>query len=824
MIMKTRLTLLGTLAISLMGFTAQAQKAFYGTVKGKIAAQDKPVEAASVALLKAADSSIFKLAVSDKEGQYEIDNIKQGKYLLSVKAAGHITYYGKTFEIAETNQSYESPVINLQILTKELAAVTVVSAKPLIEQKLDRTIVNVDASVTNAGATAMEVLEKSPGITVDKDGNISLKGKQGVQVFIDGRPTYLSGQDLANMLRNMQSAQLDQLEIMTNPPAKYDAAGNSGVINIKTKKNKQVGYNGSVTAGYGQGVFPKTNESANLNYRNGSVNIFGNLGYSHRERFQRLDIQRKFTDDITKTVKSNFDQSTDIKNKDDNWNGKLGMDYYASKKTTIGFVMNGSSSIQNQKSTGIIHIADPLNNLLSQTNALSVNQQKWNNLSSNINMHHLIDSTGTEITADLDYIQYDSKNPQTVTNQYFNAAGGPLAGAKPDTLFGSLPQNIAIYSAKVDYVHPLKNGAKIEAGWKSSYVKTDNNATYDSLINNALVHDYGRSNHFIYEENINAAYVNVSSPISKKISAQLGLRAEHTLSKGNQLTNGIVFNRNYVQLFPTLYLQFQKDAKNTFVFNYGKRVGRPDYEDLNPFVGFLDRYTFQQGNPYLQPQISHNLELSHTFMGFLTTTLNYTKTTDIIQDVLEQNSAKNETLIKKSNIANQRQSGISVNAFFKYSKTWSNNIYANLYNNEYQGIINGEAAKTNNTTAVFNVSEQFSFKKGWGAELSGFYRTAGIEGILKIEALGAMNMGVTKQVLKNKGSLRLGVRDVLWSQRVHGASVLNSVNARFQQFNDTRVINLSFTYRFNKGKVGNTQRKRGGANEEADRVKTGNGN
>lgn len=821
--MKKIVTMLTFLGLITSAFTAQAQNTVTGKVNGIVSSNQKPVESASVSLLKAKDSSVVKLAVSDKTGGFEIENVKAGKYLLLVQSLGHVKYYGPSFEISSANAVYTNSGIELKMASKELTGVTVVSQKPLIEQKIDRTVVNVEASVSNTGSNAMEVLEKSPGISVDKDGNISLKGKQGVQVFVDGRPTYLSGQDLANMLRNMQSAQLDQLEIMTNPPAKYDAAGNSGIINIKTKKNKQVGYNGSVTVGYGQGVYPKTNESVNMNYRAGKVNLFGNGSYAYRERFQHLEIQRKFIDAASKNVLSNFDQLNNLRNNDESYSAKIGMDYFASKKTTLGFVLNGGKSLNDFTSRGAINISDPNFNLLSQTRAMSDNEQTWNNFSTNFNIRQLLDTTGSEITADFDYIRYKAANGQSVTNKYFDANGNPSTTAKSDTLLGNLPQDISIYSIKVDYLKPLKRGARFEAGFKSSFVKTDNNASYDSLKNGIIVRDVNRSNHFVYDENINAAYVNYSRPLSKKLSGQFGLRMEHTHSNGDQRTTGIVFKRDYVQFFPTFYLQFQANTKNTYVLNYGKRIRRPDYQSLNPFVTFLDRYTYEQGNPNLQPQFSHNIELTHTYNNFLTTTLNYTNTTDIIQQVLEQNTSKNESYIKQTNIANQQQYGVSVNAFVPLAKWWTSNIYVNVFNNRFSGIINGDPVTISATTGMFNITEQFKFNKGWGAEISGFGRTEGIDGIFRIKAFGTMNLGISKQMMKNKGSLRISVRDVLWSQRIKGESRYSNIDAKFQQFGESRVVNVSFTYRFSKGKVANVQRKRGGANEEASRVKAGDG-
>lgn len=796
-----------------------AQTSWKGKVTGKVTSTQKPVESATIGVLRSNDSSLVKLGVSDKSGNFDIDNLDGGNYLLAIQAMGNKKFITAPFTLSKSSPEKTFSDIQLIQESKQLAGVTVSSAKPLIEQKIDRTIVNVDATLSNTGSNAMEVLEKSPGISVDKDGNISLKGKQGVQVFVDGRPTYLSGQDLANMLRNMQSSQLDQLEIMTNPPAKYDAAGNSGVINLKTKKTKQVGYTGSITAGYGQGVYPKANSSANINYRTGKINLFGNASYGYRESFQNLKIQRKFIDAQTKTTKSNFSQENLLRDNNESFNGKIGLDYFASKKTTLGIVFNGGKSFNEFTSRGDIDIMNPNYQLLSNTRAASDNKETWKNFSTNLNLRQILDTTGSEITTDLDYIHYNSANNQKITNGYYDAQGGNLPGSRPDTLLGNLPQVIDIYSFKVDYLKPLKKGARFEAGIKSSFVKTDNNAAYDSLINNLPVRDMGRSNHFVYKENVNAAYVNYSRPLSKKWNAQLGLRMEHTHSSGNQLTTGIQFNRNYVQLFPTAYVQYQANPKNVFVLNYGKRISRPDYQSLNPFVTFLDRYTYEQGNPNLQPQFSHNIEFTHTYNNFLTTTLNYTNTTDIIQEVLEQNTLKNETYVKQTNIANQKQYGLSVNAFFPVTKWWTSNIYLNVYHNEFSGIINGDPVTISATTGMTNIMEQFKFNKGWGAEVSGFYRTEGIEGIFRIKGFGMMNLGISKQMMKNKGSLRISLRDVLWSQKIKGESRYSNIDAQFQQYRESRVLNVSFTYRFSKGKVNNTQRKRGGASEEASRVK-----
>jgi Outer membrane protein beta-barrel family/Carboxypeptidase regulatory-like domain len=814
--------ILMTVALSCLSLVSYSQEKT-GKVNGTVIdGNAKNIESATITLLKAQDSSVIKMSVADKTGKFVFEAIPEGTYMVSITAVGHQKGYSETFEVSPANSPLTLKTIELVPLAKSIGGVTVLAKKPLIEQKIDRTIVNVEASVTNVGNSALEVLEKSPGITVDKDGNISLKGKQGVIIMIDGRPSYLSGPDLANMLRSMNASQLEQIEIMTNPPAKYDAAGNSGVINIKTKKNKQFGYNGSITSGYTQGKYPRFNEGANFNYRNGKVNLFTSLNYNRNHRGEKLFITRNFRELTTKNILSMFDQKSEMQNQSHYYNGKVGLDYSASKKTTLGIVLNGFYNPSTWMSNTNTYIYNPSGVLTNQTKAFSQNDEKWKNFSGNFNFRHVFDSAGQELTTDLDYIQYRSTSKQPLISSYYDNMSNLIK--TPDTLMGDLPQDITIYSGKADYSLPLKKGAKFEAGIKSSYVKTDNNANYDSLQNGQQVHDYNRSNHFVYEENINAAYVNYNRPLGKKWSGQFGLRLENTNAKGNQLTTGQAFKRNYTQLFPTVYLQYSANEKNQFVINYGRRINRPDYGDLNPFIHFLDRYTFEQGNPNIKPQFSHNIELTHTYKGFLNTTLNYSSTTDIIQQVLEQNEVTNETFIKKANIASSKQVGLSVSAYKELTKWWSGNVYMNVYNNHFKGIVNkSDYISIGVTGMMVQAQQQFKWGKGWGAELSGFYRSKGLEGVIFIQPIGQVSAGFSKQVMKNKGSVRLNFRDIFAGSVFKGYSKYGNVDAQFKDINDSRAVSMSFTYRFNKGKLkAGSSRKTDSASDEQNRVKAGN--
>ncbi len=830
--MKQFFSLLAAMSIAVCSY---AQSASGGKITGSIkdGGNQKIIDAASVSLLRAKDSSLVKVAVADKDGNFSFENVKDGNYLVLATSVGHSKSYSSQFSIAADKLSAHVGVLQLIPAEKALKEVSVTAKKPLIERKLDRTIVNVEASITSAGNTALEVLEKAPGVSVDKDGNISLKGKSGVIIYLDGRPSYLSGPDLANMLRNMTAAQLDQIEIMTNPPAKYDAAGNAGVINIKTKKNKQFGYNGSITTGYTQGRYARFNEAVSFNYRNKKINFFSNFSYNRNHRSQELYILRNFRDANTKNIKSIFDQSTDMESQSHNYNAKAGLDYTVSKNTTIGLVLNGFYNPSLWQSSTRTSIYDPNYILTDVTTAYTENEEKWKNFSTNFNFRTKLDTTGQELTADLDFIQYKATSVQPLTSTYFDNAGNQLKA--PEILNGTLPTNIKIYSGKADYTLPLKKDAKFEAGIKTSFVNNDNNARYDSLKAGYSVLDSARSNHFIYEENINAAYVNYSRPLGKKWNAQLGLRVENTNSNG--ISKGYTFNttqnkfeytetkfkRSYTQLFPTVYLQYTANEKNQFVINYGRRIERPDYQDMNPFVHFLDRYTFEQGNPNLSAQFAHNIELSHTYKGFLTSTINYTKTTDIIQMVLEQNDVTNETFVKKANIASSEQIGLAITANKSITKWWSGNIYANVYNNHFKGFVGTEPISVGVTSLMVQLQQQFKFSKGWAAEISGFYRSKGLEGVIYIKPIAQLNAGVSKQVLKNKGSLRLNIRDIFAGGVFKGYSKYGTVDANFKNVNDSRAVSLTFTYRFNKGKLKATSSRRtSGASDEQNRVKSGN--
>jgi hypothetical protein len=797
-----------------------------GELKGKITGlvvdgNTKIIESATIALQRTKDSSVAKMSVADKTGKFEFDNIAAGAYFVSISAVGHNKGFSEIFEINEANQHIVLKTIELTPQAKSIAAVTVTSKKPFIEQKAGKTVLNVDASPTNAGLNVLELLEKSPGVTLDNDGNISLKGKQGVLILIDGKPTYLAGADLAAYLKTLQSSTLDQIEIMTNPPSKYDAAGNSGIINIKTKKGVVKGMNGSTNLGYSQGVYGRFNGGANLNYRNNKLNLFGSYNGGTWEGYNRLTIDRKFYKADKSTLEGTSDQLSRPHFKGVYNNFKAGMDYNFSKKDVAGIVVNGNFSHGDEDPTSLSNIRYANGDIDYKIRSHALNNRQSNNLSTNINYKHTFDSTGRELSFDFDRAHYNTESNTSLTTEILDANG--IENGDDVVLVGFIPSEINIYSAKADYIHPFKSGLKMEAGLKTSFVKTDNQVGYQRN-NGSGWHADDRSNHFVYKENINSAYVILSRTI-KKWELTAGLRLENTVAKGHQLKNDSSFTRDYTSLFPNVGIGYNANEKNQFNFSYSRRITRPNYEALNPFVFFLDSLTYGQGNPYLQPQFTNNFEVSHTFNRFLTTTFNYTQTDDIITQLLKQDTEKKITFQTQENFSKMKQIGLAVSANVPVAKWWNANIYANVFNNHYSGIYQNDPVDIQFTSFMTNVTNSFTIgKKGWSAELSGWYRSKAAEGLLVANDMGAVNTAIVKQLFQKKATLKLGVRDIFYTQQFSGYARYSDVDVNVASRRDSRQFNATFSYRFGKKNIAPARRKTGGADDEQNRVNSGGGN
>ncbi|MDR3694142.1 outer membrane beta-barrel protein [Mucilaginibacter sp.] len=803
-------------AILLFNF-AGAQTAG-GRISGSVLDEaKKPLDGATVILLVAKDSTLVSSQLVNRDGSFAFQNLKDNTYLIKATYIGYKNYLSGNVVLGG-QKPLDLPAFILSSAGKTLNEVAVTAKKSFIQQKIDRTVVNVGALISNTGTNALEVLQKTPGVQVDADGNITFKGKSGVLVMIDDKPTYLSAANLATYLRSLPASSLDQIELMDNPPAKYDAAGNAGVINIKTKKNTVKGFHAVLGANYAQGFYGRNSESANLNYRIGKVNLFANLAYDEQRTWRRLEIDRDYLD-------ANGNQTSSLKDisyfrpTSYNTNIKAGMDFYASPKTTWGIVYTGDISRDHDNSPVYSLLYGQNGGLDSTITTLNTSKNKFSSNGINLNYTHKFDSVGRELTFDLDYIRDISGGNQLFVNNSY-LPDGTLTNST--MLSDDLPSTINIYSAKADYAHPLKGKAKLEAGIKSSYVNTDNAANYFNVVNNVSTIDDSKTNRFLYKENINAAYVNFNKNFGRW-AIQTGLRVENTNGNGHQLGNAqradSSFINHYTDLFPTAYVSYNLDTAghNVLVASYGRRVGRPNYGSLNPFTFFVDEFTQFSGNPFLKPQFTDNYKLAYSFRSLFTIALAYNHTADVQGETIHRNG--DVFISTQGNIGQQKTLDLSVNTNFQPTKWWSVNLYAEVYKNTYQGAFYTGYLNQSQVTVSGNGNNQFTISPTWSAELSGFFDTGGTYGQFVTLPKGMLNAAIQKKIWNNKATVKLTMQNILQSFSPSG-TITNIADARasFHNTLDTQVARLAFTYSF--GKSANTPQKRetGGADSEQSRA------
>lgn len=774
----------------------------------------QPAPGATILLSDATSGQMIKGEVSDEQGNFVFENITPGKYVLSVRFLGLAEYRTDLPEAAAGARLDLGSIALKADGSTSLAEVTVRAKAPFIERKLDRLVVNVENGIIAAGSSAFDVLQRSPGVQISAADALSLRGKAGVVIMIDGKPTPLSGQDLANMLRGMPANAIERVEIISNPSSKYDAAGNAGIIDIRMKKDQRFGTNGTLNLGIGHGEYPKANAGLTWNHRNKGWNLFGNYNYSYREAFNHLVLYRQFFDNGAFT--GAYDQDNFLLFDFQTHVLRAGADFSPSEKTIIGVVANG---VRNRFSPSGDNVSDVIGADGQKASSFATHNDsddKWNNYSLNANLKQSIGDKGQEFSADLDYARFWNQTYQTFTTRYFDLTGETLLPTY--ILFGDLSGNLDVKSAKADYALPLSGQAKLEAGLKSSLVTADNNVQFFDKSNAVPVFDSTKSNHFIYKENLNAAYLNFNKT-AEKWSLQLGLRAEQTNAKGDQLVTGERFDTSYTNLFPSAFFSYKLSKNHELGASIGRRLDRPTYRQLNPFKFFLDPSTFSQGNPFLTPQFTWACELTHTFRERFVTTLSYSKTTDNITQVIKPDpELPRVTIQTDDNIASYEYYGATVAATLEPAKWWSSVNNVNVFYGNYTGNVANTPLDDGTVNYNLHSNNTLTLPKGWAAEVNLSYESKQLYAYMYLDPRWQLSLGVQKTLWERKGTIRFNVSDIFWSINPSADLAFTDYLERFDVKRETRVANLSFTYRFGNNKVAPSRRRQGGAEEEKRRA------
>lgn len=773
----------------------------------------KPAKGATVNLLRSGDSAVVITLLTNDRGEFEIATVAEGNYYLKITAAGYTAYNTQSFDI-KAGSVYNHGLIQIRPAIKELSTALVTASKPLIDVKPGKLVMNIENSVIATGTSVYDMLEKIPGITVDNNGSISVQGKAGILLLIDGRPTYLSNTDLANLLRSMQSDQVATIELMTTPSARYDASGNAGIINIKTKSSKQLGLNGSVLAGAGYGQYEKANTGFTLNYRSKSLNLFSNYGYNYAKRYKELSIDRLAESNSLVTA---FTQNSYEVLKNANHNIKAGIDYYINKKITIGLLFTAAPSSDNRNFEGSTLISKPQLPVDSALVFQNKNNKQTRNFSYNFNFRNEFGRNKQTFNFDADYASFAARENTGYINRFYKP--GNMEYRLPLLYRSQNPTDIFIQSIKADYVYPVKRGMQIEAGFKIVNVSTSNHMLFEEKMNTGnWRNDPRRSNQFRYDETVYAAYTGGSFSF-KELSGQWGMRIEQTHSKGNSETTGRLVKRAYIDYFPSFEVSRTFSPKHILKLNYSKRIQRPNYQTLNPFIYYLDQYGYNVGNPYLNPQYSYNAELTYVFKSRYIFQAGVNHTKDIIAEVLLPDSLNKALYASFENLNRQQIYRLTVSSPLSITRWWraQTNINA-MYMGFKTPDLNGKQLDAGQFFTLINVNNSFIFGDGYSAELSGKYTSSMIYSTIKIKAIWFADFGVSKSFLHKKATLKVSVTDMFNSMRQRVSSVLPGFTYQLNQKPETRVLRLAFTYKFGNTNVKAQRNRATGVESERDRL------
>ncbi len=683
----------------------------------------------------------------------------------------------------------------------QLKEVNIQAKKPFVEHRADKTIINVENSIVAAGGTALEVLEKAPGVTIDRQNEqIKLNNKSGITVLIDGKTSFLSGADITTLLSNMSSEQIASIELITNPSSKYDASGNAGIINIKLKRNKSFGTNGNLSLNTGQGIMPnapsdlyRVGLQLTLNHRVNKWNVYGTGAFNRKVNYSNINVLRNT---VTSSLTSSFNQNFERNTEGFAYMGKIGADYYVTEKTIFGLMID-ANSIHNDLNNYSRTFINETRSTASTNNA--VNQQAYSkspigNLTANFNIRHDFKKEGSNLTFDADYSGFSNKRDENFDAQYINNAN---TLERTTALRNNTEAKINVYGAKADYVYPLSKTIKVEAGLKSSYVITNNDFISSELSGGVWQNDNGKSNNFIYKENINALYTSLSKDWTKW-QVQVGLRAEHTHSNGNSVTAKKQVDRNYLSLFPTLFIN-QKIAKDHNIrYSYSRRVDRPNYQQLNPFVFYMDPFALDEGNPYLKPQFTNNFEMGYSYKQ-ASLSLTYSDTRDMITQISQQNDSTRIINVIRKNLGRAQNYSANVYVPIEVTKFWKMHNNVSVYFNKFDDSnLEGAAFTANKIAYNLNSSQSFTLPKDFAFEVSFWLNSPRINGVEETTITQyAINAGLQKSMLNKKLKFRVGMDDIFLTNRWEGKLQYQNVNLRV--INRYLSRRASFTVNYNFG-------------------------
>lgn len=781
--------------------------------------QSQPVIYSNIALYSVTDSSLVKVETSDADGVFNMLNIPAGSYFIKASYVGLQDLVKPNIQL-DGSKNIDLGILSFTAASTDLEEITVTADRAMVEVKPDRTVFNVQGTINSVGEDALALMRKAPGVIVDNNENISVLGRSGVQIFVDGKRLPLSGDQLTGYLKNLTAEQIDRIDIISNPGAKYDAEGNAGIIDIRMKRDKNLGANGSLSGTYGKGLYENYNIAGTANYRNKAINIFANGGIGRRVGYHEI-IFLNFQNGII------TDEVNEFVNTSDNLNLRLGTDFFIGKKHTLGFLATLGQSTTDGLSNARIALSDESTpSIIDSILIANNNSDAANDFNTyNVNYQFEIDKDQS-LNIDLDYGSYKNESQRTQPNEYFNATEDTIL--TKITAFFDTPTNIDIYTARFDYENKLAGG-KVGLGAKYSQVVSDNTFLHFDEINSVNILNNERSNEFTYNEKVFAGYLSYNRPINQKWSFSAGLRAEHTDAIGD-LTTYLAslqeppVEQNYLSWFPNAGLTWNVAQGKTFNLNYARRINRPDYKVLNPFRNRLSELSYEKGNPRLSPEIVNNVELGYTLNYRYNFKLAYSVTEDQITRLIGPDDIDPRAgFITWANLSEQKVLNFNVSAPMQPAKKWTmyTNLSASYIDNQADY---GDGAVVDVQAFSYSIYQQHTFQlpSKFKAEVSGYFSGPGVwGGVFKYRSNWSLNLGIQRKFFNDQMNVRLSANDIFFQSGWEGESAFNGLRSEGSGNWDSRRVSISISHNFGNQNVKSRKRKTG-LEDEKSRVGSGN--
>jgi len=806
------LTALATLPTAASAQTAAATtrpaaaQSLSGTVADSLGRQALPF--ATVVLQAATDAKAVLSTITNEQGAFRFEAVPAGSYQLQVRYLGYKVAAPVAVAVTSDHATALPPVL-LAADRKALGTVTVTATRPFIEQQAGKLVLNVAASPIAAGGTAYDVLGRAPGV-LESSGSFTLRGKT-VLVLLDGKTTNLSGDELKTLLGSMPANTLDKVEVIANPSARYDAQGGA-VLNIVTTKSRKLGTNGTATLGVGAGEYGRYNAGLSLNHRTEKLNVYGSLDRLENQVYNTTSAVRTAAGELTIA-----ENGREVRHNQSN-SGKLGLDYELSPKSSAGVLLKGMLNTRDRDVQNLARLSQATTGApLSASQVSTDGTARFVSPSVNVYYKTKLDSLGKRtLSLNADYFGYAKDWRNDYATRQLGAA---LQETGPASLLrDNSPARNSVRSASADYAQPLYQGT-LEAGLKTTATVTDNDIRWEqaAAVGQPWAVDLGKTNHFIYRENINAAYGTFARTV-QKVDLQVGLRAEQTNTTGTSLTTGQATDRSYFNLFPSLSAQYNKSEKVQLGFAYSRKIDRFAFGIVNPFVTYLSQYRYMQGNPNIQPSYAHNFEFTHSYNSLLTTSISYGYHTNVLVESYQKNDATQVVISSFQNFG----SAETVSASTTLMKPWLEGKWMTVttLGLEYAKVNGGGAVGVNAARPSAYLSSNHTLKLPYGlkAEVSAMYMSPMSFGGVAFRSRFMSSFGVSKSLLHDAATLTLNVTDLFNTQQNRYDVLAGGVNSTNLDKIESRFVKLNFSYKFGNQRVKASQRRSTGIEAEKSRM------